>query len=193
MAMQTVSYPVIYEQEMPETLSRWLWLFKWLLAIPHWIALSIVGFVSIFIMFIAWLAILITGSYPRGLFDFMVGLERWSARVNAYMMHMTDKYPPFSMQEDDTYPVHVTAEYPLKSNRLTVFFRWILAIPQWIIVSALGNVLSLLWFVNVLIAIFTGKPNPEVFRIMVGINRWTTRVNLYSYCVTDQYPPFSLD
>lgn len=193
MTTLTVGYPISYEQDEPESLSRWLWLFKWLLAIPHFIVLSIIGIVAWFVLFFAWIAILVTGSYPRGLFDFAVGLQRWSMRVNAYLYHMTDLYPPFSMQEDDQYPVRISAEYPLKSSRLTVFFRWVLVIPHSIVVGALTYVMSLIGFINLIIVIFTGKPNSELFRIMVGINRWTTRVNLYSYFVTDQYPPFSFD
>jgi hypothetical protein len=191
--MQAVSYPVKYELDMPERLSRWLWLIKWLLVIPHMIALWFVGAIALVLLFVAWLAILITGNYPRGLFDFVVGAQRWGMRANAYLFHMTDVYPPFSMQDDDQYPMRLTVEYPEKSSRLTAFFRWILVIPQAIIVWALTYVLQLLALVNIIVVIFTGKPNAEIFRIMVGINRWSARENLYALLATDKYPPFSMD
>jgi hypothetical protein len=79
-------------------LNRWLPLVKWLLAIPHWIILVCLGVVAIILVIIAWFAILITGRYPKGLFDFVVGVMRWSLRVEAYaILLITDKYPPFSL------------------------------------------------------------------------------------------------
>lgn len=88
-----VDYPAV------ETLNRWLPLVKWLLAIPHYIVLAVLGFVVAIVTIIAWFAILFTGSYPRGLFDFVVGVGRWGTRVWAYaFLLVTDAYPPFSLQ-----------------------------------------------------------------------------------------------
>lgn len=79
-------------------LNRWLPLVKWLLAIPHYIVLLILGIGAIVAIVIAWVAILITGRYPRGLFDYVVGVGRWSLRVQAYaFLLVTDRYPPFSL------------------------------------------------------------------------------------------------
>ncbi len=84
--------------EYPEDLNRWMPLVKWLLALPHYIALAVLGIISIVVLIIAWLAILFTGRYPRSLFDFLVGVGRWGARVNAYaFMLATDRYPPFRL------------------------------------------------------------------------------------------------
>jgi hypothetical protein len=193
MATQTTRYPVTYSLDEPASLSRWLWLFKGLLIIPHLIILSVLGFVSYFVSFFMWIAILVTGKRPRGMFDFILGLNRWSMRVNAYSGHLTDKYPPFSMDGSDDYPMRLTAEFDPSANRLTTFFRWILAIPHWIIVGVLLFVSSIVMFIHIIYVIIFGKPHPEMFRLLVGINRWTARVTLYLYLITDEYPPFSMD
>jgi hypothetical protein len=89
-----IAYPNALE------LNRWLPLVKWLLAIPHFIVLAFLFVAAIVVVIIAWFAILFTGRYPRGLFDFVVGVFRWSWRVTAYcMLLVTDKYPPFSLGE----------------------------------------------------------------------------------------------
>ena len=83
---------------MERDLNRWLPLVKWLLAIPHYIVLFFLVLIAFVVVVVAWFAILITGSYPRSLFDFVVGVARWGLRVNAYsFLLVTDRYPPFSL------------------------------------------------------------------------------------------------
>jgi hypothetical protein len=80
-------------------LTRWLPLVKWLLAIPHYIVLALLVFAVIFVLILAWFVILITGRFPRGLFNFVVGVMRWGWRVTAYVSLLgTDRYPPFSLK-----------------------------------------------------------------------------------------------
>ena len=80
-------------------LNRWLPLVKWLLAIPHYIVLAVLGVTAFICVVIAWFAIIFTGRYPRGLFDFVLGVHRWGLRVSAYMwLLITDRYPPFSLR-----------------------------------------------------------------------------------------------
>jgi hypothetical protein len=80
-------------------LNRWMPLVKWLLAIPHYIVLAVLGVAAFVCVVIAWFAIIFTGRYPRGLFDFVLGVHRWGLRVGAYMwLLITDKYPPFSLK-----------------------------------------------------------------------------------------------
>ncbi len=89
-------YPVTFEVEYPEKLSRLLILVKWLLVIPHLFVLYFYGIIVGIVIFLSWWAILFTGRYPKGMFDFVVGYHRWSVRVNAYTSLLRDEYPPFS-------------------------------------------------------------------------------------------------
>ena len=91
-------YPVRIDGQLQPDLSRWLWLVKWFLAIPHYIVLIFLWLAAIFAVIFAWFAILFTGRYPRGLFDFVVGVGRWTNRVTAYaFVLVTDRYPPFRL------------------------------------------------------------------------------------------------
>jgi hypothetical protein len=96
-ALSTGQYPLTFDIEYPEKLSRWLIFVKWLLIIPHLIVILLLGIVYMITLVIAWFAILFTGRYPKGMFDFAVGLLRWGARINAYFLLMRDDYPPFSL------------------------------------------------------------------------------------------------
>jgi hypothetical protein len=96
---EPAQYPVTLEVEYDENLSRWMIFVKWLLAIPHYIVLAFLGLAASVVVLIAFFAILFTGRYPRGMFDFVVGTARWYVRVNAYAHWlMTDRYPPFSLK-----------------------------------------------------------------------------------------------
>lgn len=108
LALLTDQYPSTVEEqavhldidypEVKTELNRWMPLFKWFLAIPHYIVLAILASIGVFVVIIAWFSILFTGKYPKGLFDYMVGLGRWGLRVHAYaFLLVTDHYPPFSM------------------------------------------------------------------------------------------------
>jgi hypothetical protein len=95
---QSVHLDIDYP-DVENDLNRWLPLIKWLLAIPHYIVLFFLGIFAIFAAIIAWFAILVTGQYPRSLFDFVVGVGRWALRVSAYaLLLVTDRYPPFSLR-----------------------------------------------------------------------------------------------
>jgi len=96
-SLDTGEYAVTYEVDYPAELSRWLIFVKWLLIIPHVIVVALLGIVALVVAFVAWFAILFTGRYPRSLFDFYVGVQRWSERINGYVSLFTDAYPPFSM------------------------------------------------------------------------------------------------
>ena len=94
---QAVRVDIVYP-DAENDLSRWLPLVKWLLAIPHYIVLVFLYIAAAVVVIVAWFAILFTGSYPRGMFDFVVGVLRWSLRVAAYaFLLVTDRYPPFSL------------------------------------------------------------------------------------------------
>ena len=186
------SYPLRYDVEYPERLSRWLIFVKWLLAIPHFLILYALGAVAYVIIFIAWFAILFTGRYPEGLFNFVVGIYRWNANLSAYLALMRDEYPPFTMSAG-RYPVTLEMDYPERLSRWLIFVKWLLVIPNVIVLMVLG----LAYYVTLIIAwfaiLFTGRYPKGLFGFGVGVNRWGLRVSAYAfYLFTDKYPPFSL-
>lgn len=94
---QSVHLEIDYP-DVKTSLNRWMPLVKWLLAVPHYLVLAFLGVAAVFAVIFAWFAILVTGRYPRGLFDFVVGVGRWMLRVNAYaFLLVTDRYPPFRL------------------------------------------------------------------------------------------------
>ena len=137
--MESQPYPVRIEGELDPNISRWLWLVKWLLAIPHFIVLAFLWLTLLVLTIVAFFAILVTGRYPRGIFDFNVGVLRWTWRVAFYSYAAlgTDRYPPFTLDDvPTTRPAHV--EYPERLSRGLVLVKWwLLAIPHYIVVGIL--------------------------------------------------------
>jgi hypothetical protein len=195
-------YPVSVKGELSLPPSRGWWLLKWLLALPHYIVLAFLWIAFVFVCIIAFFAILFTGKYPRGLFDFNVGVLRWSWRVGfyAYSALGTDKYPPFSLESSD-YPAGLEIKYPRKLSRGLVLVKWwLLAIPHYIVVNFIqggywwGGA-GLAFYLAIIAAIallFTGKYPEDIFKLVMGMNRWSYRVAAYASLMTDEYPPFRL-
>ena len=106
-------YPVSVEARLDEPLNRWLWLVKWLLAIPHIVVLVFLWIAFVILTVVAGVSIVFTGRYPRSIFDFNVGVMRWTWRVQLYAFTLaTDRYPPFSLQPDPSYPAELDVAYP---------------------------------------------------------------------------------
>ena len=141
------AYPLEIRGEMSPDLSRWLWLVKWLLAIPHLIVLIFFSLAAFVVWIIAWWAILFTARYPRGMFNFTVGVMRWWWRVSFYALYPlgTDRYPPFSLKSNDDYLADLYVEYPERLSRVKVIFKWwLLAIPHYIIMMLFVGMQALL-------------------------------------------------
>jgi len=204
MAQQQSIYPVSIRGELTQPPARGWWLIKWLLAIPHYIILAFLWIAFIVVAIIAFFAILFTAKYPRGLFDFNLGVLRWTWRVGFYSYQAlgTDKYPPFSLQPDPNYPADLEIPYPEKLSRGLVLIKWwLLAIPHYIIVSFFqgsrwgtngGGLALILAIFAAVVVLFTGKYPNDIFNLVVGMNRWSYRVAAYASLMTDHYPPFRL-
>jgi hypothetical protein len=210
-------YPVRVEGVIDPGLGRWLWLVKWLLIIPHLFVLAFLWLAFFLMTIVAFFAILFTARYPRGIFDFNVGVMRWTWRVGYYSYSVlgTDQYPPFTLAETD-YPASFDVAYPEKLSRGLVLVKWwLLAIPQYIIVGIFtsgliwwtnqvgdsgnwvlrggGGLIGILVFVAAIILLFTGRYNQGLFDLIMGLNRWAWRVWAYAALMRDEYPPFRLD
>jgi hypothetical protein len=210
-------YPVLVEGRLDEPLSRWLWLVKWFLAIPHFLVLALLWLAFAVLTVVAFFAILFTGRYPRGIFEFNVGVMRWTWRVGYYATSAigTDRYPPFSLDDDPSYPARLEVAYPERLSRGLVLVKWwLLAIPQYIIVGVFAGgwafgglwwgqhwhghlwssgLIGLLTFVAGAALLFTKRYPRGLYDFVVGLNRWCYRVLAYAALMTDQYPPFRLD
>jgi Domain of unknown function (DUF4389) len=207
-------YPVRVDASLDAPLSRWLWLVKWLLLIPHYVVLAFLWLGFVAVSAVALVAIVITGRYPRSLFEFNVGVLRWTWRVQYYAAAAfgTDRYPPFTLADDPAYPARLEIAYPQRLSRgLALIKWWLLAIPHYIIVGVftgggvwvighLGRsgtswpgLISILALIAAVVLLFTGQYPRQLFDLVVGLNRWVLRVAAYAALMTDQYPPFRLD
>ena len=184
-------YPVRFEVLYPEGGNRFLILVRWLLAIPHLIVLYFLGIISAIVTFLAWFAILFTGRYPEGMFRFYVGVQRWNMNVTAYVL-FHDAYPPFSMEERAYPPMLFDVERQERYSRLLIFVKWLLVIPHILILAVLIFLAELAGLVMVIAVLATGRYPRGIFDFLVGVGRWSARVNAYAYLLTDRYPPFSL-
>jgi Domain of unknown function (DUF4389) len=209
-------YPLRLSGRLDADGSRWLWVVKWLLAIPHYLILVFLWIAFAVVTLIAFFAILFTGRYPRGLLDFNVGVLRWSWRVGFYSFSAlgTDRYPPFTLQPAD-YPAELTLQPPDTLSRGLVLVKWwLLAIPHYLVISVIGTGWWLGWWeadrsgwvlrgglgligLLVLFAgvslLFSGRYPPGIFAFLMGLNRWVYRTVVYAALMTDRYPPFRLD
>jgi hypothetical protein len=206
---------ITLKAQIPKEPSRALWIVKWLLLIPHVFVLVFlaIGFAGATI--IAFFAILFTGRYPRGLFNYSLGFLRWGWRVAyyGYGALSTDRYPPFSLDSVEDYPADLQIDYPEHLRQWMPLVKWLLAVPHFMVLAVLfggtcggkwveesyqatnAGYPGLLFFLVLFIAfvlLFTGKVNRDLHTLAVGVNRWGIRVAAYVALLTDEYPPFRL-
>jgi hypothetical protein len=205
--------PIRVHGRLDTPLSRWLWLVKWLLALPHYVVLALLWITFVVLTLVAFVAILVTARYPRVLFDFNVGVLRWAWRVHYYTYGAlgTDRYPPFTLADVPDYPARLEVDYPERLSRGLVLVKWLLAFPHYLVVgffvgggawfgwqttvrgwSGVGLVGVLVFFAAVAL-LFTGRYPTSIFDFVLGMDRWALRVGAYVGLLTDRYPPFRLD
>jgi len=210
-ALPVSEEPVRLEAEIDEPLSQWLWLVKWFLAIPHFIVLAFLWIAFVLLTVIAGVVILFTGRYPRGIFDFNVGVMRWTWRVLYYAASGglgTDRYPPFTTDPVADYPADLDVAYPEQLSRGLVLVKWwLLAIPHYLVLGFIagsgyvwwdrepwgGGLVGILVLIAAVMLLFTGRYPRPLFDLIIGLNRWVFRVMTYASLMTDHYPPFRLD
>ena len=215
METNTSPYPLRLTGELAPQLSRGLWLVKWLLAIPHFIVLVFLWIAFAVVSVIAFFAILFTGRYPRGLFDFNVGVLRWTWRVGFYCYSAlgTDRYPPFTLKDVPDYPARLEVDVPrvalARARPREVVAARAAALPRrrGVRRRRLGDLDRHRQRADVELRrpdrpagplrrrrAALHRPLPaSLYDFVLGMNRWVFRVVAYAALMTDVYPPFRLD
>jgi hypothetical protein len=188
------TYPVTFEADYVEQRSRLTTFFRLLLVIPHLIVASLWGIAAFVVVVIAWFALLFTGSWPAGMYDFTAGFLRYYTRIHAYFFLLVDPYPPFSGDDDASYPMRLHIGPPLPSyDRLKVLLRFFYVIPAYLIVYVMNVVLELAAIASWLVIVVTGK-QPKGLQDVIGLCvSYIARAYALFALLTETYPPFTDD
>jgi len=188
-------YPVSYEADAAiEGRNRLTTFFRYFVAIPWQIVAGLYGFVAQFAAFFAWFAIVFTGRYPEGLYNFNAKFLRMATRVNGFNYLLSDEYPPFNGEEDPGYPIRVGVAPPLdRYSRAKTFFRLIIGIPVMILAWVQALILSVVTFISSFAILFTGKYPDGLFGPARSACAYLARAGAYFLLLTEDWPPFSLE
>jgi hypothetical protein len=192
-----VGFPLQLDLDAPEKIARWRPLVHWLLAIPQIIVLYALGIVQYVVWILSFFAILFTGKMPEGFFGLLVLTHRYQWRVGSYLFFMRESYPAFEFptagQDPGTDPAHLSVEPAAKLSRGLIFVKWLLAFPHYIALLFLGIAAYVCLIIGFFAVLITGKWPESLRTFVIGVMRWSNRVSIYIYLMTDTYPPFSLD
>lgn len=191
------AYPLQLDLDAPDTIARWRPLVHWLLAIPQLIVIYALGLVESIIWLLSFFAILFTGQMPESFFGFIAMTHRYQWRVGSYVLFMRESYPAFEFStvgpDPGTDPAHLSVEPAPKLSRGLIFVKWLLAFPHYIVLFVLGIGVYVVAIIGFFAVLITGQWPDSLRNYIVGVVRWSNRVSVYVYLVTDEYPPFSLD
>jgi hypothetical protein len=188
-------YPVSYEADYAaEGRNRLTTFFRYIVTIPWHIVAALYGFVAQFAVLFAWFALVFTGRYPEGLYNFVAGYLRMFSRVNGFAYLLTDEFPPFNGQDDAGYPIRIGVPAPLdRYSRAKAFFRLILGIPVMILGVVHALILSVCTLITWFAILFTGKHPEGLFKPMLSAAAYLARAGAYFMLLTEDWPPFSLE
>jgi hypothetical protein len=190
------TFPLQLDLDAPAKVARWRPLVHWLLAIPHFVVLYALVIVQRVVYVISWFAILFTGQMPEGLFGFNVMVLRYQWKVTTYLLFMREAYPAFEFPAEatdpGTDPARLSVQPPAKLSRGLIFVKWLLAIPHFIVLLFLGIATYVVIIIGFFAVLITGAWPAGMRNFVIGVMRWSTRVNAYIILMTDEYPPFSL-
>jgi hypothetical protein len=187
-------YPVQLDAQRQDSYHRFLPLVKWLLAFPHYIVLVVLAIGVLFAKIYAFFVVLFTGRYPEGVFKFVVAVLRWSWNVNAYVVLLTDRYPPFSLEADPSYPAQFDVVYPTDGiDNWRPLVQWLLIIPYALVAYVLGILARLVALVGVFVILFTKELPRGMFDLILIPHRWQYRATAYGMFLVKRYPPFAWD
>jgi hypothetical protein len=192
-------YPATLTFDPPERVKNWRPLVNWLLAIPHLLIAGALRYVSQLLAVVSWFVILFTGRLPGELANFQVMYMRYYVRAGLFAGFLREEYPPFAFTMTPNDPggdprVRVDVNPQLASrNRLTVGFRFILVIPQLIVLVLLAIAVAVVLLIALFAVLFTGRWPAGLRRFTVGVLRWWLRVEAYLLLLTDDFPPFALN
>jgi Domain of unknown function (DUF4389) len=190
--MYPISYALDYEGEDRNRLTAF---FRALVAIPWHIVAALFLIVAEIFAFFAWFAIVFTGRYPEGLYNFNAKALRLTARVQGFYFLTTDEYPPFNGDPDDTYPVRLGVPDPLPEySRIKTLFRLIIGIPVLLLAYVQGIIATVIAIIAWFAILFTGRFPEGMFEPMRSALAYQTRATAYYILLmTEDYPPFSYD
>jgi len=183
--------------DSPDEIARWRPLVHWLLAIPQLAVIYVLRGVDGILWIVAFFTILFTTRIPPGVYDFLVMVHRYEWRVTSYILWFRESYPPFEFdlvsQDPGNDPAKLTVGEQPELNRWLPLVKWLLIIPQFFVLIFVGIAFYVVWVIAFFAVLITGRWPEGMRNFAIGVVRWGMRVSLYTYLLTDIYPPFSLD